>query len=88
MNNNYHSHKEVNLSKDKSGRWFHKTTLFRDGAVHTVIYNKDFEWISSVIQYMSGETVENIYSIDENGELSISKPLVAIDGNGNQTLLI
>jgi hypothetical protein len=77
----YHGYKTVTFTKDSSN-WFHKKTVFSDGTTHYIIYNSNLDWISSVVEYPSGKIVENVEMMDKNGNLSIGKPKIVIDGNG------
>ena len=87
MENNYHFGKIVTWHNG-SPHYKHKDTHFADGGVHTVVYNKEMKWISSVYVDAMGRTHERVEFIDDKGEVSTGFPFVVVDVYGNQLDLL
>lgn len=61
-----------------------KHTLFCDGGIHTVVYNKEMQWISSIYVDKKSRTHERVEYIDDKGEVVSGFPYVVIDVYGNE----
>jgi hypothetical protein len=83
MENNYHFGKIVTWHNG-SPHYKHKYIHFAEGGVHTVVYNNEINWISSVYVDARGRTHERVEYIDDKGEVSTGFPFVVVDVYGNQ----
>lgn len=79
----YHFGKVITWYNDHPG-YKQKHTRFLDGGVHTVVYNREMQWISSIYVDAKGRTFERVEYIDNNGEVINGMPYVIVDVYGNE----